>query len=151
MKTFLRDGDLGLNILIENKLFFFQLTWLGGLILYIEALRMKISELDFPKAMNLDLLAKILPEKKLMDLILSNCTKERKARRIILPSKSCLKKVVCYYYGKRVDGGKMNWSQAMKKLREGFDTLKEAGLEREAIKRLFLQREREIQRELRNQ
>jgi hypothetical protein len=39
----------------------------------------------------------------------------------------------------------------MKKLGEGFDTLKEAGLEREAVKRLFFQRQREILRELRDQ
>ena len=112
---------------------------------------MKISELNFPKAMNIDLLAEILPERKLMDLILNNCSKERKTRRIMLPSKSCLKKIVFYYYGKKVADGKMTWPQAMKKLREGFDTLKEAGLEREAVKRLFFQRQREISRELRDQ
>lgn len=112
---------------------------------------MKISDLNFPKAMNIDLLAEILPEKKLLDLIISNCAKDRKQRRIILPSKSCLKKLVCFYYGKRVADGKMTWPQAMKKLREGFDTLKQAGLEREAVKRLFLQRQREIMREERQQ
>jgi len=111
---------------------------------------MKISELDFPKGLNLELLAEILPEKKLLDLILNNCAKDRKQRRIMLPSKSCLKKLVCFYYGKKVADGKMNWIQAMKKLREGFDSLKEAGLEREAVKRLYAQREREIQREKRN-
>jgi len=111
---------------------------------------MKISELDFPKAMNIDLLAEILPGKKLTDLILENCSKERKARRIMLPSKSCLRKLVFYYYGKKVADGEITWKQAMKKLREGFDTLKEIGLEREAVKRLYAQRQREIQRELRD-
>lgn len=65
----------------------------------------------------------------------------------MLPSKSLLKKVVCYYYGKRVKDGKMSWPQAMKRLREGFGTLKEAGLEREALKRLYEQRKREISKE----
>lgn len=109
---------------------------------------MRISELDFPQAMNMDLLAEILPEKKLLKLILESCPKERKARRIVLPSKSCLKKVVCFYYGKRVKSGKMSWAQAMKKIKDNnYKTLKEAGLEREACKRLFLQREREIKRD----
>ncbi len=112
---------------------------------------MNISDLNFPKAMNIDLLAEILPEKKLLELIISNCAKERKARKIMLPSKSCLKKLVCFYYGKRVADGKMSWPQAMKKLKEGFETLKQAGLEREAVKRLFFQRQREIKRELRDQ
>lgn len=107
--------------------------------------------MNFPKAMNIDLLAEILPEKKLLELFLENRDKDRKQRRIMLPSKSCLKKLVCFYYGKRVADGKMSWPQAMKKLKEGFETLKQAGLEREGVKRLFLQREREIKRELRDQ
>lgn len=111
---------------------------------------MKISELDFPKAMNINLLAEILPEERLMDLIFSNCAKDRKARRIMLPSKSCIKKVVCYYFGKKVADGKMTWPQAMKKLREGFDTLKEAGLERDVVRKFYFQRQREILRELRD-
>lgn len=108
---------------------------------------MKISESDFPKAMNLDLLAKILPEKKLMNLIIGHCAKERRQRRIILPSKSCIKKVVCYFYGKQVADGKMNWPRAMKKLKGRFQTLKEAGLDGQAIKRLYLQRQKEIIKE----
>lgn len=128
----------------------FSINVLWGVNILIEAIRMKISELDFPKAMNIGLLAEILPEKKLMALIISNWAKERKQRRIVLPSKSCLKKVVCYYYGKQIAEGKMNWNQAMKKLKKGFNTLKEAGLEREAVKRLFLQRQRERQREKRD-
>ncbi len=108
---------------------------------------MKISQLNFPKAMNLNLLTEILPEKKLMDLILNNCSKNRKDRRIVLPSKLCLKKVVFHHYGKKVANGKITWTQAMKKLRDGFDSLKEMGLERKAVKRLFCQREKEIIKE----
>ncbi len=111
---------------------------------------MRISELNFPTAMNINLLTEILPEKKFLELIINNLDKDRKQRRVMLPSKSCLKKVICYHYGKRVADGKMSWPQAMKKLREGYDSLKELGLEREAVKRLFFQRQKEILRELRD-
>ncbi len=108
---------------------------------------MKFSDLNFPKGLNLELLEEILPEKKLMELIIANCEKERVARRIILTSKKCLRKIVFHYYGKKVSEGKMTWNQAMKKLREGFDSLKDLGLERKVVKRLFFQREKEIIKE----
>ena len=108
---------------------------------------MRISQLNFPKGLNLELLKKDLSEKKLMDLIIENCEKDREARRIILPSKKCLRKIVFHYYGKKVSEGKMTWNQAMKKLRDGFDSLKDLGLERKVVRRLFFQREKEIAKE----
>ena len=110
---------------------------------------MKFKDLNFPSRLNLELLSTIVPEDKLIGLIKKNATKSRLERRIILPSHRCISKVIAYYFGERVEKGKMNWYQVMEKLKTTgrAKDLASVGLDRKEIKRLFAQRKKEIRNE----
>jgi len=105
---------------------------------------MKFSDLKFPKAMNLHLLSEILDEEKMMKLILKNEGKERKARRIILPSRKLLRKCVIYYYAKKHDG---DFEEVLRALKGDFESPDEAGLRKDKIIELYEQRKKEIENE----
>lgn len=105
---------------------------------------MKYSDLIFPKALNLHLLSGILDEEKMMKLILKNESKERKERRIILPSRKLLRKCVIYYYAKKHDE---NFEEVLKALKGDFESPEEAGLREDKIIELYEQRCKEIENE----
>jgi len=105
---------------------------------------MKFSDLKFPKAMNLHLLSEILDEEKMMKLILKNEGKERKARRIILPSRKLLRKCVIYYYATKHDG---DFEQVITALKGDFESSEEAGLRKDKIIELYKSRKKEIENE----
>ena len=108
---------------------------------------MKFSELNFPRKLNLRPLEKILSEKELEMLVLSHLDKERLKRRIVLPSQKCYRKVIAFYFGCQVEEGKMSWDEVMEKIKGSFKSLKEIGDSRKKVKRLFLQRKKEIENE----
>jgi hypothetical protein len=100
---------------------------------------MKYSDLIFPKAMNLDTLSEILSDDQMMTLIKKYKDKERRARRIILPSGKLLRKCIIYHFA-------IKHKEDFKKvLRE----LKEKGIEerRDKIIELFQQRCKELANE----
>lgn len=79
---------------------------------------------------------------------MENCEKSRTERRIILPSKVCLKKCLCHHYGSKLANGEMNWDKITKAIKDKFGLLKETDLvNRKQIKKQFLQREKEIIKE----
>ncbi len=104
-------------------------------------------DLSIPKGLNLDFLDAFISDRQKLKLILDRCSKDRKERIVIFPSKKTLKKLLCHYYGKRVEMGAITWEQAMKKLKGEFEYLKEIGITRQQVKNLFIQREKEIKRE----
>lgn len=108
---------------------------------------MKFEDLNWPAGLNLKLLASIVPEKKLLAFILDNADKDRKSRRIILPSQRAVKKVIAHYFGTLVEQGKMSWDEAMKLLRGKHKYLVEAGLTKKEVKRLYKKRCEEIENE----
>lgn len=105
---------------------------------------MKFSELIFPQALNLHLLSGILDDDQMMNLILKNESKERKARRIILPSRKLLRKCVIYYYAKKHDG---DFEEVLKALKGDFESPEEAGLRKDKIIELYETRKKEIENE----
>lgn len=108
---------------------------------------MNYNELNWPKGLNLDLLARIMPHDELMVFVLVNATKDRKARRIVLPSQRCIKKVVAHYFGTRVSHGIMSWDDVMRLLKHKDKYLLEAGLTMKELKRLYERRCIEIDKE----
>lgn len=108
---------------------------------------MNFEDLNWPSGLNLKSLASIVPEKKLMAFILDNADKDRKSRRIILPSHRCVKKVIAHYFGTQVEQDKMSWDEAMKLLKGKDKYLVEADLSRKEAKRLYKKRLEEIRNE----
>lgn len=104
----------------------------------------KFSQLKWPAGLNLSLLANILPENKFRNFIVKYSMKKRKDRRIILPSHSCVKKTYFHYLWDLVETGKMSWDEIKMDFRKDFNTLKEAGIEKKEIKKLYNQRKKEI-------
>lgn len=108
-------------------------------------MRVDFKDLDFPKGLNLHLLSKFLPEVYLKILICENIDKNRKARRIILPSRKLILKVYCHYLVKKHHG---DYDAVMEEFKGShLLTLKEMGINRKEVRRLFEQREKEIKRE----
>lgn len=105
---------------------------------------MRYSNLIFPKALNLHLLSEILDDDQMMKLILKNESKERKARRIILPSRKLLRKCVIYFYATKHKG---NFEEVLKSLKGDFESPEEAGLRKDKIIELYEQRKKEIENE----
>lgn len=105
---------------------------------------MKYSEIIFPQGLNLHLLSEILDDDQMMKLILKNESKERKARRIILPSRKLLRKCVIYHHVKKHGG---NFDEVLRELKGDFKSQNEALLNRKKIIKLYNQRCKEIERE----
>lgn len=94
--------------------------------------------------MNLNTLLEVLGEDALKEMIIKNLDKNRLQRRIILPSRKCLRKVICHYFGVLADDGILSWEEIMAELRGSFKSLKEIDISRKRVKMLYLQREKEI-------
>jgi hypothetical protein len=106
-------------------------------------IKIRFSELNFPKALNLDLLSGILTEKALTNLIQENAMKDRKQRRIMLPSHSCLRKVIIYFLMEKYG---QDYSQVMERLK-GAGTMGSQTLQKSNILRLYETRKKEIAKE----
>lgn len=105
------------------------------------------TKLIWPKLMNLDHLAKIIPEESLRKFIVSYARLDRKKRRIILPSLSCLRKIICHHLWSQVESGEKSWEQIKSDLIEEFTTLESIDLKKTNVKRFFDSREKEIMKE----
>lgn len=104
----------------------------------------EFEKLSWPRKMNLDILQKYLTEQQMKQIIVDHCRERRVERRIQLPSIKCMKKVIFYYLVKKCGG---NYKLVMEELKGNFKFLKQLGLERCNVRRLFLQRQKEIGRE----
>ncbi len=108
---------------------------------------MRYSNLIFPKAMNLHLLSEILDDDQMMKLILRNEGKERRARRIILPSRKLIRKCIIYFLATK---HKENFEEVIKELRGKLDTPDEDIFRKDKIIELYQQRKKEIENEKNN-
>jgi len=105
---------------------------------------MRYEDLNFPKALNLGFLLNFLSEKELMVVIGNYAGKPRSQRKIILPSRTCLRKCLVYYL---VGKHKGNFDPVMNILRGEEKVLGDALLHKGNIKKLCQQRKREIANE----
>ena len=105
---------------------------------------MILENLSLPKGLNLDILKPLLPAEELEFLINERAGKSRKERRIIFPSRMCLRKCLIYFLVNKYNG---DFSQVMDVLRNEEGVLSDKGLHITNIKRLYAQRKKEIQNE----
>ncbi len=109
--------------------------------------KLKISQLRFPEGLNIGLLASVLPEEKLELLIIRNKMKDRKQRRIILPSAQTIKKIVFHHLYSQILEGKISWEEIKAEFRKEYESLKALNISKAEAERLYRQREKEILRE----
>jgi hypothetical protein len=110
-------------------------------------MKIVFKKLAFPKGLNLELLKPFLTEEKLRKLIAVSTKKSRRERRVILPSDTCLRKVLAHYIWPQIWSGKISWPRLKKELRK-TGSLRSLKFTRSEIKRLYEQREREILKEM---
>ena len=108
---------------------------------------MKYSDLIFPKAMNLHILSEILSDGQMMSLIEKYEGEERRARRIILPSRKLIRKCIIYFLATK---HKENFEEVIKELRGKLDTPDEDIFRKDKIIELYQQRKKEIENEKNN-
>lgn len=109
---------------------------------------MKYEDLNFPKRSNLEILAPLLSDSQMMELIATHAKRSYEERKIILPSESCLRKCIAYYLVKKHKG---DFSVVMEALKKDENVLAKDGHFITNIKRLYAQREKEIKREIKNE
>ncbi len=102
---------------------------------------MRYEDLNFPKALNLAFLLNFLSKEELMVVIGNYANKPRSQRKIILPSRACLRKCIVYYL---VEKHKGNFDVVMNILRGEEKVLGDALLHKGNIKKLFNQRKKEL-------
>jgi len=105
---------------------------------------MRYKELNFPRGLNLDFLLRFLSEKKLMRVIEDMADKPRKERKVILPSRSCIRKCIVYYLVEKHDG---DFDAVLDILKGKEKFMSHALLQRGNIMKLYEQRKREIENE----
>jgi len=104
-----------------------------------------VKKMSWPRGLNLDILFTRLNEKECSALIKTYSDESRGRRRIVLPSRRCIKKVFIHYLVEKHDG---DFDQVMEELKGGKDKfLKDLGIRRDKVRQLYEQRKREIQRE----
>ena len=104
-------------------------------------------EIKWPKGLNLELLMEVMAEGDLKKLISDNMGSTRLKRRIILPSRTCLKKILCWFYWQKIESGEKTWDEIKNDLRREFKSLKSIGMSKEKVKKLWAQRQKEIDNE----
>ena len=109
--------------------------------------RIKFSDLSWPKKYRMDEFKQILPEQLLAAMVVYFAGMRKDSRIIEFPSRHVLKKCIAHYFGTKVSKREMTWDDVMKELKRGFNTLNEIPISRKEIKRLFLQRKKEIKKE----
>ncbi len=105
---------------------------------------MKYNDLIFPKALNLNILSELLDDDEMMTLIGKYEGEERRARRIILPSRKLIRKCIIYYLAIK---HKENFDEVLKELMGDSGLPEEAGLRKDKIIELYEQRKKETQNE----
>jgi hypothetical protein len=109
-------------------------------------MKINFRKLSFPKGLNLGLLASLLDEEQLEKLIIDSAEKSRAERRVVLPSKTCLKKVVAHFIWSEILAKKLSWPMVKNELMKA-GSLKALKLSKAEIERLWLQRKKEIKKE----
>jgi len=110
-------------------------------------MKIKFSDLSFPKGLNLEILSELLTEESLQMLIALSAKKDRKSRRIILPSQRCLKKVFCFYIWDKIENGETTWAKWKKGIKDELGQLKNLNFTKWDCKKLWTARKIEIERE----
>ncbi len=110
-------------------------------------LKIQFDELNFPKALNLSILSAVIPQDKLLKLLMDYANKTRFERRIVLPSKKCLRKVYSHFVYKKILAKDLTWSDFKKDLRNDIGTIKTLGFSKHNVQKFYHQREKEIERE----
>ena len=105
------------------------------------------SKLAWPWAYRVHELSEILDEESLVALIIHFADKSPKERAFLFPRRQVIRKVLAHHYGTLVEQKKMSWDQVMKVLKGQFETLREVGITRKEVRRLYEQRCREKKRE----
>lgn len=106
-------------------------------------------KLIWPESSKMQVLGEILDFETLFRLVKHFEKKKKKDRIVYFPKSQTIDKLLAYYFGKKVESGEMTWEEVMKKLKGSQKFLKDAGLSRKNIKKLFAQRKLEILREKR--
>jgi len=105
---------------------------------------MRYNDLIFPKAMKLDILSEIMSDDQMMTLIGKYEGEERRARRIILPSRKLIRKCIIYFLAIK---HKENFEEVLKELKAKLDIADEDVFRKDKIIELYQQRKREIKNE----
>jgi len=111
-------------------------------------IRPNYHELNFPKGLNLDILSEYLSDTQMEDLIIQCRDLPRKERRIILPSKACTRKVFFHYVWRQVLAGQADWKKIRKGFKEFGSTLADVKASKCDVRNCYIQREREMIKEL---
>jgi len=94
----------------------------------------------------LDKLRSRMSEENLKKIIIKNLDNDRKERRIILPSRKCVKKILAHFLMTQVQQGDITMEKLLKELkRENF--LKNLKMDKKDLKRFFRQRQKELIKE----
>jgi len=106
-----------------------------------------LKELNWPANCRMELLKEVLDEETLEKLINHFMDKSEAERMIRLPKRQTIRKLIAFYYGKKVYFREMEWSEILKQMKEKRQTLKELNLSKKEMVRLFDQRKKEIKRD----
>ena len=105
---------------------------------------MRLKDWKLPKALNTDFLLRFMSEKKLLKVMEEMADRPRNERKIILPSRSCLRKCLVYHLVEKFNG---NFDIVMDILRGKEKILAKKGLYKGNIRRLYENRKKEIENE----
>ncbi len=110
-------------------------------------LKIQHDRLNFPRALNLDVLSNVISREKLFTLMMKYADKKRTERRIVLPSSKTIRKVYSHYIYKRILAGELTWNDFKKDLRSDIGAIKTLGFSKHNVKKFYNQRQKEIERE----
>ncbi len=101
-------------------------------------------EFEWPKGLNLEVLAGVLSEDDLGKLIADSMIKTRAERRIILPSLSCVRKIQAHAIWKKILSGFLTWEKFKKDIQKEHGNMLMVGIRKDKVIELYEQREKEI-------
>ncbi len=110
-------------------------------------IKVEFSKLNLPRGLGLSILAEFLTEEQFVELITRYKDKPRKQRRIILPSRWCVRKCFFHFVWGQILNGKFTWDYVKKNWQRDFGTLRFARAEKFYVKQFYTQREKEILQE----
>jgi len=105
---------------------------------------MILTKLNLPRGLNLHILQEVIPAEKLEALMKERSGMSRRDRRVIFPSRNCLRKCLIHFYVEKHNG---DFKKVLELLRDEEGILAWKGLHLTNIKRMYLQRCKEIEKE----
>lgn len=109
-------------------------------------LKPKFGRMNFPRGLGLHILKGYLNDDQMEKIIAEYSALPRKQRRIILPSRSCVRKVYLHFLFRNIKEGKATWKETRKSLQKRFGSLANAKADLDEVKHNYFQREKEILR-----